>query len=78
MMFEGLRLMALGMTMVFVFLTLLVLLMHGTAAFFRVFGQYFPEPEPAAARAPGSGEPGDGARIAAAIAAIHAHRAHRR
>jgi oxaloacetate decarboxylase (Na+ extruding) subunit gamma len=82
MMLEGLRLMALGMTMVFVFLALLVLLMHGSARFFRLFAHYFPEPvlEPSGGlRAAPSVAAGtrDAARIAAAMAAIHAHRARR-
>jgi oxaloacetate decarboxylase (Na+ extruding) subunit gamma len=84
MMLEGLRLMALGMTMVFVFLALLVLLMHGSGRVLRSFGQRYPEPAalPAAVPAVSPLAPAspsdDGARIAAAIAAIHRHRARRK
>lgn len=82
MMAEGLRLLGLGMTMVFVFLALLVLLMHGSARFFRVFGHYFPEPalDTAGPPPPEPSRAGsdDGARVAAAIAAVHAHRRTRR
>jgi oxaloacetate decarboxylase (Na+ extruding) subunit gamma len=81
MMLEGLRLMALGMTMVFVFLALLVLLMHGSARFLRAFERRFPEPAreaPAASTAAGTLPSDDGARIAAVMAAVHAHRARRK
>jgi oxaloacetate decarboxylase (Na+ extruding) subunit gamma len=81
MMLEGLRLMALGMTMVFVFLTLLVLLMHGSARFLRAFAQRFPEPalERPAPRGPAAAPAAadDGARSAVVMAAIHRHRARR-
>ena len=52
MMMDGVRLMAVGMLAVFVFLTLLVALMHASAAFFRANARFFPEefPEPAANR----------------------------
>jgi oxaloacetate decarboxylase (Na+ extruding) subunit gamma len=79
MMLEGLRLMALGMTTVFVFLALLVLLMHGSARAVRAFDRRYPAPvaeAPAAAPlAPAQAD--DSARVAAAMAAIHAHRARR-
>lgn len=81
-MIEGLRLMAMGMTTVFVFLTLLVLVMQGSAWCIRRFGEPFPA---LAAEPGGSGPPGhaggrrdDGSRVAAAIAAVHAHRARQR
>ena len=43
MMMQGLQLMALGMGTVFAFLGLLVLTMHSSAAYFRHFGDTFPE-----------------------------------
>jgi oxaloacetate decarboxylase (Na+ extruding) subunit gamma len=80
MMLDGLRLMALGMTMVFVFLALLVLLMYSSARFLRAFAQRFPEPavELPAPRAPAAPAADDGARVAATIAALHRHRARRK
>ncbi|MCP4907823.1 MAG: OadG family protein [bacterium] len=48
MMLEGLHLMAVGMFTVFGFLTLLVGLMKGSAAFFEANAHRFPEDEPAA------------------------------
>jgi oxaloacetate decarboxylase (Na+ extruding) subunit gamma len=81
MLIDGLRLMALGMTMVFIFLTFLVLLMYGSARFFRLFGMYFPEPAADAAGPHGMASTArgadEGARVAAAVAAIHAHRRRR-
>jgi oxaloacetate decarboxylase gamma subunit len=72
---EGGLLMVVGMTTVFSFLALLVLVMHGSAAFFRAFADRFPEPEAAAVvrRAPND----DTAVVAAIVAAIAAHRAQR-
>jgi sodium pump decarboxylase gamma subunit len=78
MLMEGLRLLGLGMTMVFLYLALLVLVITGTAWFFRSFARYFPDPGPEDAAglgvppAPGGD---DRARLAAALAAIEAHRA---
>ena len=46
MILEGVRLMAVGMLTVFAFLTLLVGLMRGSAAFFESFADRFPEEKP--------------------------------
>jgi len=43
---EGLRLAAVGMFTVFAFLTLLVAMMRGSAAFFEANAHRFPEEEP--------------------------------
>ncbi len=61
MMLEGLRLMAVGMTTVFGFLTLLVVAVHATQ---RVVS-WFPEPEP-----PPSSPPRDADEAIAAVLAI--------
>jgi sodium pump decarboxylase gamma subunit len=42
----GLKLMIIGMTVVFCFLALLVLAMSVSARFFKRFAHYFPEEEP--------------------------------
>ncbi|HWV58133.1 MAG TPA: OadG family protein [Longimicrobiales bacterium] len=80
MILEGLRLVVLGMVTVFVFLILLVWLMSGSAWFFRRFGHLFPEPSPLASPTAAAVDAGgaDRARVAAMIAAVHAHRARRR
>lgn len=82
MLLEGVRLMAVGMGTVFGFLGLLVLLMQASAAFFRANAEWFPEParapDPIAARSPTAPALEDeGARVAAIVAAIAAHRARR-
>ena len=41
--YEGLKLMVIGMSTVIGFLCLLVLVMHGSAVFFRVYHRRFPE-----------------------------------
>lgn len=79
MIMEGVRLMALGMTMVFVFLALLVGVMSATAWFFQRYGRYFPEAtetraaRPAAAMTTPASD--SSATVAAVVAAIHAYRA---
>jgi oxaloacetate decarboxylase (Na+ extruding) subunit gamma len=80
MMLEGLRLMALGMTMVFVFLAVLVLLMQGSARAVRAFDRRFPPvvEVPAAGARVEVPTADERARIAAVVAAVHAHRARRR
>jgi sodium pump decarboxylase gamma subunit len=79
MLMDGLRLMALGMTTVFVFLTLLVLVMQASAWSIRRFGEPFPAlaADPAGRGMPGraGGGQNDRARVAAAIAAACAYRA---
>lgn len=47
---EGFRLMAVGMFTVFAFLTLLVVMMRASAAFFEANAHRFPEAEPDDAR----------------------------
>lgn len=72
MMLEGFRLMAVGMFTVFAFLTLLVGLMKGSAAFFEKFADRFPEEasggESVAARSGNDGE------VALALAVAEAYR----
>lgn len=76
---EGLRLLALGMSMVIIFLVLLVLLISFMAWFFRRFAHYFPEQQEVAT-APGipAGAAPTGldqsTRLAIVVAAITAHR----
>ena len=66
---QGLIVVVVGMTTVFAFLVLLVVLMKVSAWFFRKFAHLFPEPEPPA--------PGDASdelsTIAIVIAAVRAH-----
>lgn len=75
-MLEGVQLMGIGMTTVFAFLGLLVLVMHGSAWFFRANAHLFPEPELPAAPRP-QVQADDHAEIAVVLAAIAAHRSRR-
>lgn len=75
-MLEGVQLMGIGMTTVFGFLGLLVLVMQGSAAFFRANAHLFPEPEVRAAPKKAV-EADNDAEIAVVLAAIAAHRARR-
>lgn len=68
MLLEGVRLMVVGMTTVFAFLTLLVLAMQLN----RVVGAMFPDPEPAAGPSPVASD--DEAEIAVVLAAVAAAR----
>lgn len=71
MLMEGVRLMIVGMLMVFAFLGLLVALMRASAVFFEAFANHFPEeasPGPAAAGAGRSEE------IAVVLAVAEARR----
>jgi oxaloacetate decarboxylase gamma subunit len=69
---QGFTLMLAGMGTVFVFLTLLVLVMMAMSAFFQKYAHRFKDPEPAGRpKAPAAGG-GDDAEIAVAIAAVHA------
>lgn len=70
---EGVQLMLVGMTTVFGFLGLLVLVMQGSAAFFRANAHLFPESEPAPTK-PAIAASND-AEIAVVLAAVAAHRA---
>ncbi len=63
---EGFRLMAVGMVTVFAFLTLLVGLMHASAAFFEANAHRFPDDEPDAASGNRKNSAGD-EEIAVAI-----------
>ena len=66
--------MAVGMTTVFSFLSLLVIAIQISAAFFERFAHLFPEPEPER-RAPAPSAPtSNDAEIAVVLAAIAAHR----
>jgi len=71
MMMDGVRLMVVGMLMVFAFLTLLVGMMKGSAVFFEAFAHRFPE-EPS----PGSKthDSGRNEEIAVVLAVAEAHR----
>jgi len=70
---EGLRLMAVGMFTVFAFLTLLVGLMKGSAAFFEKFADRFPDEASGEAAVVRSGNDNDG-EIALALAVAEAYR----
>lgn len=65
---EGVKLMLVGMAVVFSFLALLVAAMRGSAAFCLQFAHLFPEPEPAVDRS--AGQRDDLAEVALAIAAV--------
>ena len=71
---EGLRLMALGMGIVFGFLVLLVFVMFGVSRLAKAVGDDAPLPELAAAPL-GASAPGDDELIAVISAAIARHRA---
>jgi sodium pump decarboxylase gamma subunit len=71
MLLEGLRLMAVGMVTVFVFLSLLVGLMQGSAAFFAAFAHRFPDAD---LDDPSIDESGADVEVAIAIAAAEASR----
>ena len=68
--------MGVGMTTVFSFLALLVVVMHGSAAFFRAFADHFPEPE-AVITTPRRAPVDERAQVAAIVAAIAAFRSQR-
>ena len=68
-MWEGLKLLILGMGGVFIFLAVLIQLMRVSAAFFVKYAHLFPEEKPAAAK-PAAGNEEE--QIAVAIAAIKA------
>jgi sodium pump decarboxylase gamma subunit len=65
---EGIRLMVIGMSMVFLLLTVLVLAMHVSARFFLRYAHLFPEAGPAPA-APAAAED---VELAIAVAAASA------
>ena len=71
MMEEGLRLRVVGMFTVFAFLTLLVGLMRGSAAFFETFAHRFPED---ASENPAMTSTGNDGEIALALAVAEAYR----
>lgn len=86
---EGLRLMLVGMSGVFGFLVLLVVLMNASGRLWGVLAEWFPEPvAPVPGRASGPGTTGiggaggptmrEGAEVAAAIAIAAAAEAARR
>lgn len=64
---QGMNFMFIGMTVVFVFLSVLVIIMNIAAAFFKKFDKYFPE-ETVAAKTPAASS--SDADIAVAIAAV--------
>lgn len=70
MLLQGLEFTIVGMLVVFLFLILLVILMRLTASFVRKLAVYLPEQDPEAE----SEEEYTGIHIAAAIAAVTAHR----
>ncbi|MGE4299056.1 MAG: OadG family protein [Desulfovibrionaceae bacterium] len=73
---QGFILMVSGMGVVFLFLTLMVLVMHITAAFFKKYAHLFPEVQPAKAAmarpaaVAGAPHSDDTVDIAVAIAAV--------
>ena len=70
---EGFRLMAVGMTTVFSFLSLLVIAIQISAAFFDRFAHLFPEPEPTRRALSPSSTTSSDPEIAVVLAAIAAH-----
>lgn len=77
MLFEGINLMVVGMTTVFSFLALLVIVMQVSARFFERFGDQWPD----AAEATGGPDSTPGTQneeIAVILAAITAHRGRKR
>ena len=65
---EGLRLMVIGMFVVFCFLSLLVLTMNLSARFFKTFADYFPDtPAPKTNQ---SASPDSDTEIAVVLAAV--------
>ncbi len=69
---EGFKLMLAGMGTVFVFLTLLVLVMMAMSAFFQKHAHLFKDAETASRPKGPAATGGDDADIAVAIAAVHA------
>ena len=78
MVWEGVELTAVGMTMVFAFLSLLVGLMQGAAAFFEAFGHRFPVPPSTEASPGASGSAARAEETAIVLAVVEAHRRQRR
>lgn len=70
MLLEGVNLMAVGMTTVFSFLTLLVIVLQISARVFASIGHRWPDP----ATAPSRSAPSAHRDVAVAVAAIEAHR----
>ena len=73
-MLEGVNLMVIGMTAVFTFLTLLVVVLQVSARVFASFGHWWPDPGPTPSRAETMPQLPRGAEIAVALAAIEFHR----
>ncbi len=73
---EVIELSVMGVTVVFLFLTALVLAIYGTGAFFRVFEERFSDGPPPS-QGGGAGARSDRARIAALVGAIQAQRERR-
>jgi sodium pump decarboxylase gamma subunit len=69
---EGLRLMVVGMTMVFAFLLLLVLVTTAIGRFFQAYGRYFPDLEPELATVPAAAMQAPAASVIAQPAAAPA------
>ena len=77
MLFEGINLMVVGMTTVFSFLALLVIVMQVSARFFERFGAQWPDG--AVATGDSDSTPGtQNEEIAVVLAAITAHRGQKR
>jgi len=77
MLFEGINLMVVGMTTVFSFLALLVIVMQVSARFFERFGDQWPDG--AVATGDSDSTPGtQNEEIAVVLAAITAHRGQKR
>ncbi len=69
---QGFTLMLAGMGTVFVFLTILVLVMMAMATFFQKHAHLFKDSEPAGRSAKPAASCGDDVEIAVAIASVHA------
>ena len=75
---EGIELMAVGMTTVFGFLTLLVVVLQLSARAFSSFGHRWPDPAVAPSRSEATPRALGNVEIAVAFAAVEAHRRQQR
>ena len=74
MLLEGVNLMAVGMTAVFSFLTLLVVVLQLSARLFRSFGHTWPDPEIASTLSPAEATVRRDSEVALVIAAVKDYR----
>ena len=74
MLLEGVNLMAVGMTAVFSFLTLLVVMLQLSARVFRSFGHRWPDPVTAVASTPARATARRDSEVAVVLAAVEDYR----